>query len=127
MHLYKVNKHNYLVINLRKIETLKATLSQGSYVLCSLLLILSTFADQMYAFVEQENPLSEITQNRPVESCLNVNNLPLVKVNKNLTTPLPLLVANWFGDNFDSSLVFQQYESWEGTGKIFGDTNLLKP
>jgi len=115
------------VINLRKNRILKASLSQMPYVLCSLLLILSTFADQMYSFETLKEPLHQITQNSPLASDVLGKNLPLVKVNTNDTTPLPFKASNWISRIFDSSLVFPQYESWERTGKIFRDTNVLKP
>ena len=115
------------MINIRKNTTLKASLSQVPYVLCSLLLILSTFADQMYSFERPKDPLIQTTQNGPLGSEALGIFLPVVMVNTNDTTPLPFMATNWIGKIFDSSLVFPQYESWERTGKIFRDTNVLKP
>lgn len=115
------------MINLRKNKTSNATLSQGSYVLCSLLLILSTFAEQMYSFDRLDDTLNQTTQNCLAVSEPLENILPVVKVKDNVTTPLPFMATNWISDNFDSSLVFQQYESWDWTGKIFRDTNIIEP
>ncbi len=86
---------------------------KGVHLLCSLLLVLSTFADQIFTLDTQEGQLIQTTTLHPKRFLKFDCSTQIFRGSNVLDGITVQEVKIKFGDKQDS-LVFSQYESWTG-------------